>query len=192
MSNKHNEQKEKLRELMQAMLAEDKALREKHQIGEKFRFIRDRLNALATRVEEGLGLLDKEEIEVTDVILEDDAVVYVYLYNAQGLVLKTWQKMLNPAVFYEYSVNRPIYTDKAQIDAFIRSRPNKVQHGYLAIAIKKQDILPAEEGESFKDAIGHPLIKVREGSLRFERLIAFAQNGHEYTVKENGEFEKKV
>lgn len=190
--SKHHEQKERLRQLMQDMLAQDKTLRDKHQIGEKFRFVRDRLNALATRIEESLGVVE-EDNEASDTLLtEEDIVVYVYLYNAQGLVLKTWQKMLNPAVFYEYSVNRPIYTDKSQVDAFIRSKPNKVQHGYLAVIIKKQDVISGEGVEGSKDAIGNPLIKVKEGSLRFDRLLSFTQNGNEYTVKENGEFEKKV
>lgn len=191
MSNKHHEQKEKLRQLMQDMLAQDKMLRDKHQIGEKFRFVRDRLNALAARIEEALGPLEEENKETNDVLSEEDIIVYIYLYNAQGLVLKTWQKMLNPAVFYEYSVNRPIYTDKTHVDAFIRSKPNKVQHGYLAVVIKKQDILNGEGLEGAKDAIGNPLVKVKEGSLRFDRLLSFTQNGNEYTVKQDGEFEKK-
>lgn len=191
MPDKNKEQREKLLQLMHEMLRRDKELREKHRIGEKFRFVRDRLNALAARIEEGLDILEKESEKAVDRLLEDDVVVYIYLYNAQGLVLKTWQKMLNPAVFYEYSVNRPIYTNKTHADAFIRSKTNKVQHGYLAVAIKKQDILSGEGADLFRDTIGNLLVKVREGSLKLERLVSFTHNGHEYVVKEDGEFEKK-
>jgi hypothetical protein len=100
--------------------------------------------------------------------------------------------MLAPSVFYEYSVNRPIYADKASVEAFVRSRPNKVQHGYLTVAIKKQDILPPSPGlEPQKDQVGNPLIKIREGSLLFKKMIAFIHQGHEYTLDEAGHMVRK-
>lgn len=192
MSNANKEEREKLLQLMRDMLEQDKALRAQYQIGDKFRFIRDRLNALAARIEENLGSLATEEIKKTDKVLEDDVIIYVHLFNAHGLMFHTWQKMLIPSFFYEYSVNRPIYTDKAQVDAFIRSRPNAVQHGYITLAVKKTDILPAGEVDVGKDSIGNELVKVREGSLQFERVIAFTQNNQEYILNEEGELEKKI
>ena len=95
--------------------------------------------------------------------------------------------MVLPNVFYEYSVNRPIYTEKSQIDSFIRSRPNKQQHAYLTVAIKKQDMYPSQS----QDSSGNMLIKVKEGSLRFEKLISFTYNDQDYQVDEEGEFIKK-
>jgi intracellular multiplication protein IcmQ len=185
------EKKEKLLQLVQEALQQDKALREKYQIGGKFRFINERLQLLQTHVEESLVAL-KEQAEPADMQLaEDEVIVYVYLYNAQGLVLQTWHKMVNPSVFYEYSVNRPIYLDKTHVEAFIRTRTNKVQHGYLSIAVKKQDILPVAEVNQSKDAIGNIVIKVKEGSLHFDKLIAFIQGDHTYKVNEAGELIKK-
>jgi intracellular multiplication protein IcmQ len=191
MPNETEEQKEKLLQLVRACLDNDKELREKYQIGDKFRFIRERLTQLVAHVEEGLKALEKETKKMGGPLSEDDMVVYVYLYNAQGLALTTWQKMLNPSVFYEYSVNRPIYTDKSHVEGFIRSRANKVQHGYLAVVIRKQDVLKGPEVDALKDAIGNPVIKVKEGSLSFDKMLTFTHNGIDYTVKENGELEKK-
>src|SRR3990167_9684781 len=102
--------------------------------------------------------------------------VYVYLFNAHGLNFSSWQKMLSPSVFYEYSVNRPIYGEKAHVEAVIRNKTNKAQHGYLTIAVKKELI----SSESSKDALGNPLIKVKEGGLKIERLICFFHHNHEY------------
>jgi hypothetical protein len=116
--------------------------------------------------------------------------VYVYLYNAQGITFKTWQKMIGPGVFYEYSVNRPIYREQGLVESFIRSKANKQQHAYLVIAIKKEHILSAD-ADSSKDAINQPLIKVKEGELKINRLISFNYNGHEYVLNEAGTLIKK-
>ena len=189
MSNDNEEKREKLLQLVREVVQRDKELREQFQIGDKFRFIRDRLQALLVRVEESLILLQEKSIQKVNVVLEDESPVYVYLYNAQGLQFKTWQNMVGASVFYEYSVNRPIYAEKAQIDAFIRSRTNKAQHGYLTIAVKKSDIIKPEE--KVEDMIGNPLIKVREGALKVNRMISFTHNGQDYILDEEGELVKK-
>lgn len=191
MSDQNRDQKDKLLQIMRAALLQDQELREKHQMGEKFRFIRDRLNALAAQVEEHLTTLHQDKHPTADSILPDEVLVYVYLYNAQGVVMQTWQKMLTPAVFYEYSVNRPIYMEKAHVDAFIRRRSNPIQHGYLTIAVKKDHILTLPEAEQTKDALENPLFKVKEGTLHFERLISFTHADVDYVVNAEGELVKK-
>lgn len=194
MSNATKEQKEKILQLIQEAVKQDNDLRAQFKVGEKFRFIRDRLNALLSRVEENLTTLQKESEQKLTQLQEDEALVYVYLFNAQGLVLKTWQKMVAPSVFYEYSINRPIYADKTAIESYIRSKSNKVQHGYLTVAVKKENILALpESASSSKDTLGHPVIKVKEGSLHFDKLFSFTHNNIEYMlsdgelIKKNGE-----
>ena len=180
------EQKAKLLQLIQKAIEQDNALREKFQIGDKFRFVRDRLSALKSRVEESLIEVGKDTEHKALDVGEDDLLVYVYLYNAQGANFTTWHKMVHPSVLYEYSVNRPIYTDKSQIDAAIRAKSERQQHGYLTIMVKKTDILPTI-GEGAKDPYGAKLVKVREGALQFKRLISFTHNLHDYILKETGE-----
>ncbi len=187
MSNEID-QKEKLLKLVRDAVEHDKNLREEFQVGEKFRFIRDRLQALLVRVEESVHSLQKKEETHVDVLNENEVLIYVYLYNTHGLVLQTWQKMLNPAVFYEYSVNRPIYPDQTSIDSFIRTKSNNAQHGYLTVIINKSDILLTAEN---KDAIGNSIIKVKEGSLSPNKLVSFTHNNHEYVLNEDGELIKK-
>src|SRR3990167_841469 len=185
------ESKSELLNIVREALERDQQLRDKHHIGHKFKFIRDRLEALLKQVEEAVVILKQEEEKKEYVISEDEVMVYFYLFNAQGIVLKTWQKMLNPAVFYEYSVNRPIYLSKNDMNAYLRSKTNQTQHAYIEVVIKKDDVLTKEGSEKSKDAIGGPLIKVREGSLRFDRLIALIYNGNEYILGEGGELVKK-
>ncbi|MHB1948655.1 MAG: type IVB secretion system protein IcmQ [Gammaproteobacteria bacterium] len=185
-----NDREQKVLELVREAVKFDEELRNAHQIGNKFRFVRDRLNGLL----EGL----EKNSQVKEVILQkskkeikaDEVLVYVYLYNANGLNLVSWQNMLAPKVFYEYSVNRPIYLEKPYIDALLRSKTNKVQHGYLTVTVKKDAILQSGEN-AMKDSIGNTVVKVKEGSLNFDNLISFTHNGHDYTVDSEGKISKK-
>ena len=193
MADNSQENREKLLALVNAAIEEEKSLREKYQIGDKFRFIRDKLSALQMSIVEGLNEIKATESAGPDVLAADEVLVYVYIFNSQGQSAASWQKLLHQSVFYEYSVNRPIYADQSYIDSFIRSRPNKVQHGYLTVAIKKSDVLPVLAGSPvLKDVNNNPLIKIREGSLKFNRVISFKYNEGEYTVKESGEMVKKT
>jgi Dot/Icm secretion system protein (dot_icm_IcmQ) len=190
MSN-DEEKKNQVLQLLKNILEQDQALRDQLQVGEKFRFIRDRLKALLTYAETNLLTNEKTEKQSVAEAGADESIVYIYLFNAQGLVLQTWHKMVNRSVFYEYSVNRPIYKDKSHIDAFIRSKPNKVQHGYLSVIINNNDILKSPAADISKDTLGNPLIKIREGSLKFEKFISFSYSGNEYTLNESGGLVKK-
>jgi hypothetical protein len=192
MSDDNKEQGEKLLQLVQEAIKRDKELREEHNIGEKFRFIRDRLTALLSHVDEGLATI-KEDSEIkTHELAEDEVLAYIYLFNAQGLVVASWNKMVSQSVMYEYSVNRPIYMEKSHVEAIIRAKLNKALHGYLTLAIKKSDILPAPAGmEAVKDTIGNPVYKVKEGSLQFKNLVSFTHQEHEYIVNAEGELVRK-
>lgn len=189
MSIENNEKKEKLLQLLHEVIARDAKLREEYQAGEKFRFIRDRLHALLAKVQEELSS-QKKEIKQDKKATTEEVLVYVHLFNAHGMTIQSWQKMLNPSVFYEYSVNRPIYAEKSHIDAFIRTKKNQFQHGYLTIAVKKEMVLIDQEGLE-KDSIGQPLLRVKEGSLDVDRLITFTHNQVDYEITETGEWVKK-
>lgn len=190
MSNENKSKREELLKLMHKAVATDSQLREQYHVGEKFRFIRDRLKALLSRIEEGIASLraDEKESRREKVATEDEVHIYVYLFNAQGSQLRTWSKMLNPAVFYEHSVNRPIYDDKKFVEAVIRSKTNKSQHGYLTMLVNKQDILT----ERTKDSLGNTVIKVKEGALNPTRLISFTHNEVDYKLNEEGELIKHI
>ena len=125
------------------------------------------------------------EKKTETVLAPDEVLIYVYLYNANGLVFRSWQNMLTPKVFYEYSVNRPIYSQKSEIESLLKSKKTLAQHAYLTIAVKASDIIkPSDHPEN-------PIIKVREGSLHFDKLVTFAHNGQDYTLNINGELIKK-
>lgn len=189
MPKDSKELKEKLLQLIHSAVTQDAKLRTDLQIGDKFRFIRERLQALQQHVEQAMDTIKVEVVENKDELAEDEQLVYVYLFNAHGIDIQSWVKMVQPSVFYEHSVNRPIYAAKEHVEAVIRGKANRIQHGFLTIAMKKNAILKQGD-EAPKDNIGNPLLKIKEGSLKPERLISLAHNGHTYVVNEHGGLEK--
>jgi hypothetical protein len=187
------ESQEHLVNILRQAVESDEALREKYQVGDKFRFVRDRLQALLHKAEQDLPKDDDSDNQAdkNQNAALDEAVVYVHLYNAKGTLLRNWQAMLTPKVFYEYSVNRPIYTEKAHIDNLLRSKGNKAQHAYLSIVVKKADILQPVVGAIRKDIIGNPLVKIKEGALDFQRLVAFTHNEQDFVLNAQGELVRK-
>lgn len=181
------EQLDKLMLIIQETLARDEKLRKEYDIGDKFRFIRERLVKLLNEIEH-ISYQETPATKSTDLHLEDDeTLVYVYLYNANGAVFASWQNMLTPKVFYEYSVNRPIYAEKNHIEEWLKTKKNRAQQAYLTIAIKKKNILKTLS-EQNQDTLGNPLIKVREGSLHYEKLVRFTHENKDYVVTPAGEF----
>jgi hypothetical protein len=176
-----------LLKLVQDAVQEDNALREKHHMGEKFKFIRDRLHALQEDIASRVNELKEQVARKSSTLQEDEVLVYVYLYNAQGIQIQTWNKMVSEAVFYEYSINRPIYSEKSMIEGYIKRKPNRPAHGYLTVAVKKSDILPGDS----KDMYDQPLIKIREGGLHINKLVSFTHNEIPYILNDRGTLIKK-
>ena len=174
-------------QLVRDTIQQDVSLREKYEVGDKFRFVRDRLNTLLSDLETHALAAKTTEQAVTSQEASNEALVYVYLYNAQGAVLRSWVTMLTPKVFYEYSVNRPIYADKTAIENVLRAKSSRQQHAYLTIAVDRASILPSNT----KDTAGNPTIKVKEGALNFKKLVAFTYNNDDYVLDARGELIKK-
>lgn len=189
MTDNLSTQKEKLLAVLNELVAKEAALREECHLGDKFRFVREKIQGLRESVAAALATIEEEVVSSAPVVAEDEVVVYVYLYNAQGILVPTWRKMVAPSVLYEYSVNRPIYANQADIDSVIRSKADKHQHAYLAIAVKKADVITLADTTS-QDAQNYPLVRVREGGFSHDHILFFKHNGHQYRVTEENELIK--
>ncbi len=189
MSNDDREQKLKLIELIRDATKHDEELRKKYDIADRFRFVRDRLHALLDQLEKHAKATEPAKAkEAGGGLSEGEAIIFIYLYNAQGILVSSWQKMLTPKLLYEYSINRPLYANYAEIDLLIRNKANKVQHGYLAVIVKQDMIVPT----GTKDAFDSPIIRVKEGALRFDRIVSFTHNEINYNLDEEGNLVKKA
>ncbi len=185
------ELEEKLLQQVRTTVLQDEELRKTHQIADKFRFVRERLQAIHEQLEKEIQATTKhiEQQAKKSELQEDEMRVYVYLYNANGVVLSAWQNLLTPKVFYEYSVNRPIYTEESHIQMLLRSKTNKTQHAYLTVAVKTAHVIKSETGP--KDSLGNSLVKIKEGSLSFEKFLRFTFNEQDYVLSVKGELVKK-
>jgi len=194
--DKKNDPQSKLIQVVRDAIQRDQEFREKYQVGEKFRFIRDRLHALLKRLEEDISntpaVLKITSDEKNNEKNEEEIIVYVYLFNAQGITLRSWQSMLTPNLLYEYNINRPIYVEKAHVEALLRSKSNKVQHAYFSIAIHRNNVLHSAEQGLLKDSLGNPVVKIKEKTLHFNKFHSLFHNDQEYVLNEEKELIKKI
>jgi hypothetical protein len=181
---------EKLVNVLKEMLEQEKGLRESHEIGARFKVIQTQLQSLLKEFEKEVNLA-QEEKEVVSVpvekMAEDEMLVYVHLFNSQGAALKTWQNLLLPRALIEHSVNRPVYTDKKYVEGMLRFKPNKNQHAFLKIVIKKDDAISIEQETSLQDQYGFPLLRLKQGALKLEKAKKFLHNDRVYNVSAEGE-----
>jgi hypothetical protein len=193
--NPDNALREKQANLLQSLrdLSQlDHELRIKYEVAEKFRFIKERLQKLIDQTDHYLQVIEVKEQKIEFSKNADEVLVYVYLYNSKGLLLRNWSPLIGDKVFYEHSVNRPIYAHQAHLDELIRTKKIPQQHGYLTIAVKMEDIQPLGEGVELQDSLGNPMIKVKEGALRVDKMQSLTHNLHEYILAPDGELIKKA
>jgi hypothetical protein len=170
------ENAEQLLMRVQQVCDAEKQIREKYQIGDKFRFLREQLLALLKEMNMIVSENNKESLPNDKELSSEREVIYVHLFNASGTSIEQWATMISSAVFYDYSINRPIYRDKNEIEAFIRSKSNKLQHAYLAIAIPSDSII----SDLRATVSGYRLLKVKEGALHLDQLLYIFYNGQAY------------
>lgn len=164
-------------------------LRERCGVGVRFKVIREQLQNILQKYTKKIGQsqrFGKDLKEKPDVLLQDEMLVYVYLFNAQGAILKNWENLLLPKALIDHSVNRPIYVDRQDIEEMLRAKQNKTQHAYLIIAIKKQNVLQTEQNKELKDQYGFPLLRIKQGALDMAKIKKFIHNEHEYKVTDKG------
>ncbi len=95
------EQLNQLIVLIQEALQRDGQLRQTHQVGERFRFVRDRLQALLETIQkEAAGQEKQTKLAPVLKLAEDELLVYIHLYNAQGALVRTWQSMITRKAFF--------------------------------------------------------------------------------------------
>ena len=178
------EQTRKLYRDVETLVNEEKALRKKLGIGDRYKAISSRLEALMQYVTQAVSLPKQEVVSerASPVLSESQQYVFVHLFNNKGKVLSRWEVMLSPRQLTEYSVNRPIYAEQKQVEAYIRSRPNDDEHAFLMMKIEQSEVLRSNESTDNYDPLGCPLLKLKEGTLKEQGLIYFFHKGGCYIL----------
>lgn len=138
------------------------------------RFVRELgLEDLAKKEMQGAGdETDKEYVEV-----------YVSLYQAEGANVAKWQTVVNSLA--GYNLTRPVYKSEADIQEAIRSKEFKQNDAYVAVKIRKDDIMPPFTEKPPVDRYGHELLVLREGAVHQENISRFVHLSGEYDFRNN-------
>lgn len=179
--------KERTREIyreVEAFVSEEKVLRKKLGIGDRYKAISSRLQALQQYVHDAVSLPQQEAApeRASPALSEGQQYVFIHLFNAKGKMLSRWEAMLSPRQLAEYSVNRPVYAEQAQVEAYIRSRPNDDEHAFLMMKVEQSDVLRGSESTDNYDPQGYPLLKLKEGALKEQGLVYFFHKGSCYIL----------
>ncbi|CAM4428591.1 MAG: hypothetical protein LEGION0398_MBIBDBAK_00476 [Legionellaceae bacterium] len=115
--------------------------------------------------------------------------IYIALYQSTGQNIKKWEMLLNS--IGNFSSGRPIYKNEEDIKAFIRTKQNSQNEGYVIIYVTSKDIIKFPSGKDLFDRNGKELLLVKEGAIKPENIVQFIHetgqykwvNGH--LIKEN-------
>ncbi len=114
----------------------------------------------------------------TQPIAENEAEVYISLFQSDGYNISKWAMQLRS--LDRYVVGRPIYQNIADIEKRIRLRAASGNEAYVAVAVKKSDIQSDVFGATLKDQFDHPLLQLKESAVRNGRINAFVHQGTRY------------
>ena len=90
--------------------------------------------------------------------------VYVSVYQQDFNDLRRWERTLKSIT--DYSVTRPVYKEEEHIKEMIRGRPDPNKEGYVAVMVKKEDIVKGFAGKPATDKSGYELLNIKEGGVR--------------------------
>ena len=149
------------------------------------RVVSHKLQAIRKQIDEvitGGDAVSGEENEKKDLSSEQSK-VFVLLYQNEGENLEGWFNTIKTLT--EYSVTRPAYKEEAHVQEVIRSKDSDVgRNGYVIVDVKNEDLSLEEEQQL--DQFDHPLVALKEGTIKLENVVEFVHaNKKRYVVKDN-------
>jgi intracellular multiplication protein IcmQ len=114
--------------------------------------------------------------------------VYVSLYQAYGSNIPKWATILTSLT--QLSITRPIYKNEEDIKASIRGKDFQANDAYVAVKIRKDDVMPAPGDKVPVDRFGRELMMLKENVIRPENITRFVHLTGEYRFV-NGALVKK-
>jgi hypothetical protein len=179
LSKLEKERNRKIIDIVRQAIVDDQTRRGKFKIGDQYNFIPEKLQAILKRLEDNLDY--SEEIVSTlpawhREIAENEQVVFIYLYNAQGKDIHVWERLLSNNSFAEQCFSRPIYVNQSDVEKVLRSRGDIPHHAFMTVIVKKNHILNSNQ----KDLLGAPLVRLAENSLKTDNIIEFCHLGKTY------------
>lgn len=178
-SSSERQRNKKIIDAFRQTLAKNQQRREKFRVGEKFNFVEEKLQNILHTLENTLDYHEEEKVDLPPwhrELEENERVVYIYLYNAQGKDAKVWQRLLSRKSMQDYSFSRPIYTKREYVEAILSQKDHTANHAFIAVVVKKNHIIESD----IKDNMGNPRIRLLEGSLDADNIIEFVHRKRAY------------
>lgn len=161
-------------------IRDDQARRKKFNMGDKHGFVSEKLQTLLKNLEANLDCSEEARIDLPPwhrEIANNERVVFIYLYNAQGKQPNVWEQLLSNKSIKEYSFNRPTYTTRADVENILAQRDNSPNHAFISVVVKKNHII---ESADLVDSLGGKRVRLLEGSLDADNIIEFIHHGKAY------------
>lgn len=179
LSLSEKQRNKKIIETLRKTLADSQAANQKFRVGEKFSYVEDKLQNMINKLENNLDFREEEKVNLPPwhrELAENERVIYIYLYNAQGKDPKVWQRLLSRKSMQDYSFSRPIYAKREYAEAILSNRDHCANHAFIAVVVKKNHIIE----NNVKDNFGNPRIRLLEGSLDADNIIEFVHRKRAY------------
>jgi intracellular multiplication protein IcmQ len=106
--------------------------------------------------------------------------VYIAIYQTDGEFLEKW---VNPIkTLTGHSVSRPVYQAEEHVSELIRAKRSR-NDAYIAVWVKPTDIMNRQN--VVKDRLGHPVLTLKDGSVKLENIVEFIHDNRRFMFKEN-------
>ena len=121
--------------------------------------------------------------------------VFLSLYNINGSSLSAWEKIIHNLP--SHVISRAIYAQEADVQAFIKTRDNKVNEAYVSIWVNPNDILVLSPDKTPKDRFGKALITLKDKAVLISNMNNFTHMSIQYIyanhhlIKKDLEFDCK-
>lgn len=102
--------------------------------------------------------------------------LYLSLYQTGGEHLVRWQALL--ANIMAHSLGRPAYKDRADVEAFIRTKPSQENDAYVVVSVSPNLILQGSMAQNDKQ--GRPIVTLKKGALHPEDILEFVHMGKRF------------
>jgi Dot/Icm secretion system protein IcmQ len=129
-------------------------------IEKKIRGLRDEAEQIEAQIKEDNIA---KSIGVRSGDAADVQIIYVSVYQQDYNDIRKWERTLKSIT--DYSITRSVYKEEEQIKEMIRGRPDPNKEGYVAVMVKKEDILKGFAGKPAADKLGFELLNIKEGGI---------------------------
>lgn len=157
-------------------------------MGRELKRIRDSLNSEINDFQES-DLAKADQLAKKIAQHTGQKKVFIALYSSEGDKIQSWERILNN--LRNQMISRPIYANEEDVEAWIKSKENKLNEAYVAIYIDQSDLLSIPEDKVPVDKLGKKLLVLKDNTISLNNICNFIHQSGVY-LYEHGRLIKEV